>query len=126
MSYDTKIFLYIKISLTTSTNQVVLCLSLVVHSGRLGHHSAVEPLHFRHSPVLVLEHFPDAVLITQHPASPVADPVPGEPEIPAGVRRIRRGAGLSETDLHGEHGRTRRRVSRKSCTRLGPPISLYG
>jgi len=108
-----------------TNNRVVSYLSLVIHSGRLGHHSPVEQLHFRHSPVLVLEHFLDAVLTAQHPTGTVADPVSGEPEIPAGVRRIRRGAGLSETDLHGEHGRTRRRVSRKSCTRFGPPISLY-
>lgn len=79
----------------------------IVRSDRLGRDPADGPLHLRRLSIFVLEYVPDAVLVAQHFVGSVADPVPGEPEVLVGVRRNRRGARLSETDLHGEYRRAR-------------------
>lgn len=57
-----------------------------VASGSLGNHPVDDPVHFCHSPILVVESVLDAVLFAQHLVGPVADQVSGEPEIPVGVR----------------------------------------
>lgn len=59
-----------------------------VASDSLGNHPVDDPVHFCHTPILVVESVIDGVLFAQHLAGPVADQVPGESEIPVGVRRI--------------------------------------
>ena len=85
---------------------------MLTGSGCLGHHPADNQIHHRHTPVFVVESIPHIELVAQYPVGPVVDPVPGKPKIPVGVRWIRRGARVFETDLHGEYGWTGRRISR--------------